>query len=568
MDPSDDSSNQFRRDFLPSINDPLLAQRSVVNGDGGRVTEYIPTGEIPVVPFGTAFSEYLLAKELATAGVSTRTRTKKASGISKVGEQQLVTKQQSVPKQQPVVTHQLATEEQLGAKVAEQQLVTEQQSVPKQQPVVTHQLPTEHELGGKNSQGVASTEKAHSLDSEVLPVVAIKQAQTSTVLPNGLLLKVVVFDAAGKSTLSSVRNNVQLDHPKEFPRRVRDNVCTISPAGNVDISLVLGRGQVGFECGYNAIGQGAKLALENDQPNGVAGNYGIGIDYECAPNGNRYREPVDSLVKALNVHILNLAHDAVRKGQETDYHEGLISSIRNEPAGATFLRASMLPSAFRYELDRLLAQPPPLRQSPRGLQVVDQLHCTIEWPDGQQGPTNNRRNVIIFPLHCGAGVQTKLADNVTIDIDGRMWFFDHFLGQLSEGSFITLSEYEIWEAEAENMGALEPVDDFLEIPPAQDDAGVLLVIGNLSEVAFHDHFSFVRTLHHINNLTDEQAESPGEGREQLDALFGTWERVRAEYAAQRKELLATNAMAITRRNAITGFAVLPSTRCVDAAFSS
>jgi hypothetical protein len=33
MDPSDDSSNQFRRDFLPSINDPLLAQRSVVNGD-------------------------------------------------------------------------------------------------------------------------------------------------------------------------------------------------------------------------------------------------------------------------------------------------------------------------------------------------------------------------------------------------------------------------------------------------------------------------------------------------------------------------------------------------------
>ena len=84
MDPSDDSSNQFRRDFLPSINDPLLAQRSVVNGDGGRVTEYIPTGEIPVVPFGTAFREYLLAKELATAGVSTRTRTKKASGISKL----------------------------------------------------------------------------------------------------------------------------------------------------------------------------------------------------------------------------------------------------------------------------------------------------------------------------------------------------------------------------------------------------------------------------------------------------------------------------------------------------
>ena len=162
MDPSDDSSNQFRREFLPSINDPLIAQRSVVNGDGGRVTEYIPTGEIPVVPFGTAFREYLLAKELATAGVSTRTRTKKASGISKVGEQQLVTKQQSVPKQQPVVTH---------------------------------QLPTEHELGGKNSQGVASTEKAHSLDSEVPPVVAIKQARTSTALPNGILVKVVVYDA-------------------------------------------------------------------------------------------------------------------------------------------------------------------------------------------------------------------------------------------------------------------------------------------------------------------------------------------------------------------------------------
>ena len=117
------------------------------------------------------------------------------------------------------------------------------------------------------------------------------------------------------------------------------------------------------------------------------------------------------------------------------------------------------------------------------------------------------------------------------------------------------------------MDNLEPVDDFLGFPPAQDDAGVLLVIGNLSEVAFHDHFSFVRTLH-INNLTDEQAESPGEGREQLDALFGTWERVRAEYAAQRQEMLATNAMAITRRNAITGFEVLPSTRCVDAAFSS
>jgi hypothetical protein len=70
--------------------------------------------------------------------------------------------------------------------------------------------------------------------------------------------------------------------------------------------------------------------------------------------------------------------------------------------------------------------------------------------------------VFVFPLHCGAGVQTKLADNVTIDIDGRMWFFDHFLGQLSEGSFITLSEDEIWAAEAENMGALEPVGDFLE----------------------------------------------------------------------------------------------------------
>ena len=206
--------------------------------------------------------------------------------------------------------------------------------------------------------------------------------------------------------------------------------------------------------------------------------------------------------------------------------------------------------------------------SRRGLEVADQLHLAIEWPDGHQGPTNNRRTVFVFPLHCGASVKTQLADNVTIDnIDGRMWFFDHFLGQLSEGSFNTLSEDEILAAQAENMGALEPVDDFLEIPPAQDDAGVLLVIGNLSGDKLQEDFSFVRTLH-IGNLTDEQAERLREGAEHLDALFRTWERVGAEYAALRQEMLATNAMAITRRNAITGFEVLPSTRCVDAAFSS
>jgi hypothetical protein len=220
LDSSDDSSNQFRRDFLPSINDTLISQRSVLSGDGGRETVFIPTGEIPVVPFTTAFHEYLLSKELA-AGMTSRTRT--GSRISKVAEQQLVTKQQSVPKQQLVVNHQPVAKQQLGA---------------------------------KNSEGVASTEKADSSDSEVPPVVAIKKARTSTALPNGILVKVVVYDAAGKTTQRNSVSPFQLDRLKEFPHRVRANVRTISPPGNVGISFVLGSGQlcIGFECGYNAIG--------------------------------------------------------------------------------------------------------------------------------------------------------------------------------------------------------------------------------------------------------------------------------------------------------------------------
>jgi hypothetical protein len=52
---------------------------------------FIPTAENPVVPFRTAFSEYLLDKELA-AGMAHRTRT--GSRNSKVAEQHLLTKQQ------------------------------------------------------------------------------------------------------------------------------------------------------------------------------------------------------------------------------------------------------------------------------------------------------------------------------------------------------------------------------------------------------------------------------------------------------------------------------------------
>jgi hypothetical protein len=103
---SDDSSDLFRRNFLPSINDTLISQRSVVSGDGDRQTVFIPTGEIPVVPFTRAFREYLHDKELA-AGMAHRTRT--GSRNSKVAEQHLATKQQPVPKQQLVVTQQAAT---------------------------------------------------------------------------------------------------------------------------------------------------------------------------------------------------------------------------------------------------------------------------------------------------------------------------------------------------------------------------------------------------------------------------------------------------------------------------
>jgi hypothetical protein len=163
--------------------------------------------------------------------------------------------------------------------------------------------------------------------------------------------------------------------------------------------------------------------LEN-QPNGVAGTYGVGIPYELAHYGPSYRALVDAVVKALNVHILNLANEAVKNGQETDYHNGLIHRIRDNPAGASFLRASMLPSVFRFELDRLLAQPPPVKQSTTtagGVEVADQLHLAIQWPDGHQGHSDNRWIVLVFPLHSGSCGKTPLADNVTIDIDGRMY---------------------------------------------------------------------------------------------------------------------------------------------------
>jgi hypothetical protein len=91
LDSSDNSSDLFRRDFLPSINDTLISQHSVVSGDGDRQTVFIPTSDIPVVPFSTAFREYLLDKELA-AGMAERTRT--GSRNSKVAEQHLLTKQQ------------------------------------------------------------------------------------------------------------------------------------------------------------------------------------------------------------------------------------------------------------------------------------------------------------------------------------------------------------------------------------------------------------------------------------------------------------------------------------------
>jgi hypothetical protein len=111
--------------------------------------------------------------------------------------------------------------------VAEQQLATKQQPVPKQQLVVTQQPVAKQQPGAKNSEGVASTKKAPTStsipvavvpdlsdavrqgsqlmrhfrlqfdlpDSETPPVVAIKKARTSTALPNGILVKVVVYDA-------------------------------------------------------------------------------------------------------------------------------------------------------------------------------------------------------------------------------------------------------------------------------------------------------------------------------------------------------------------------------------
>jgi hypothetical protein len=142
-------------------------------------------------------------------------------------------------------------------------------------------------------------------------VVAIKKARTSTALPDGISVEVVVYDAAGKTPQSNML---------KFPHRVQANVRTIYPPENVATSFVLGSGQKGFECAYSAIAQGAISALEN-QPNGVAGTYGVGIPYELAPYyGPSYRALVDAVATVLNVHILNLAHGAVRKGHETNYH--------------------------------------------------------------------------------------------------------------------------------------------------------------------------------------------------------------------------------------------------------
>jgi hypothetical protein len=223
------------------------------------------------------------------------------------------------------------------------------------------------QLGAKNSEGVASTKKAPTStspsgragvpdlsdavrqgsqlmrhfrlpfdlsDSETPPVVAIKKARTSTALPNGILVKVVVYDAAGKTAQRNSMSEFQLDRLKEFPHRVQANVRTISPPGNVKISFVLGSGQIGFECGYNAIGQGAISALEN-QPNGVAGNYGVGIPYELAPYAPPYRKPVDALVKALNVHILNLAHDEAVKNAQYAYPSQKHILSRKGPVAAS-----------------------------------------------------------------------------------------------------------------------------------------------------------------------------------------------------------------------------------------
>jgi hypothetical protein len=88
----------------------------------------------------------------------------------------------------------------------------------------------------------------------------------------------------------------------ELPQRVQANVRTTNPPENVATSFVLGSGQKGFECAYNAIAQGAISALEN-QPNAVAGVYGVHIPYEAAPFESSYRTHVDAITTALNVHI-------------------------------------------------------------------------------------------------------------------------------------------------------------------------------------------------------------------------------------------------------------------------
>jgi hypothetical protein len=194
---------------------------------------------------------------------------------------------------------------------------------------------------------------------------------------------------------------------------------------------------------------------------------------------------------------------------------------------------------------------------------------TTQWSD-YSAHSDNRTNLIVIPLHSGSCVKTPLADNATIDIDGRMWCFDHLLGQLSEDSFNTYSKDEILAVEGEfdewdDDGNLVP---HLENAPAQDEAGVWLVIGNLNADQYQ-RFSFVRTLPPpFPSRTYEQTKRHEEEAEHLDALFEKWGRARAEFATIRQGLLATSTMAITRRNAITGFEVLPSTRCVDAAFSS
>jgi hypothetical protein len=337
LDSSNDSSNLFRRDFLPSINDTLISQRSVVSGDGDRQTVFIPTGEIPVVPFRRAFSEYLLDKEL-DAGMAHRTRT--GSRNSKVTEQQLATKQQPVPKQQLVVTQQPVAKQQPGAKNSEGVASTKKAPTSTSLPVAV--VPDLSDAVRQGSQLMRHFRLQFDLpDSETPPVVAIKKARTSIALPNGNLVKVVVCDAAGKTPQNNMLN---------FPHRVQANVRTICPPESVSTSFVLGSGQIGFECAYGAIAQGAISALEN-QPNGVAGDYGVGIPYELAPYGPSYRALVDEVVRALNVHILNLAHGAVKNDQETDYNNGLIHRIGDNPAGCCWcLIPSSEYAAIRFQV--------------------------------------------------------------------------------------------------------------------------------------------------------------------------------------------------------------------------